>query len=257
MSANYHTPIGFGQLASSANVNAPIGELDQAVYDSYLGDFEYTELGTTPAAPAANRHKFYPKSDGFYRLDDTGTERVIVSYNYQQIIAQTVLGAPAADVTLSSIPATYKHLLLVLHARSTFAGAGTDGIRIEINGDTTSANYYWWGLRAKNTGRFWSEYRGVVGYWFYDEAAVAAGASAVAGYFGFMMVLFLDYTSTSQYKYAIGNHSNMFTNAASSRGLVDSGALWLNNTDAISSMRILTGFNNLDTGTRYSLYGIL
>jgi hypothetical protein len=52
-------------------------------------------------------------------------------------LATTTLGATAASVTFSSIPATYRDLVLVYNG-TTSANIGVD---VEFNGDTNSANY--------------------------------------------------------------------------------------------------------------------
>jgi hypothetical protein len=57
-----------------------------------------------------------------------------------ELIAKSTLGADAADVTFSSIPATADDLLLVFTARSDRSGQPRDESHIRVNGDTGS-NY--------------------------------------------------------------------------------------------------------------------
>ena len=45
--------------------------------NNYIHQAEFTEQGSTPTTPAAGNRKIYPKSDGWYDLDDTGSENAI------------------------------------------------------------------------------------------------------------------------------------------------------------------------------------
>jgi hypothetical protein len=53
----------------------------------------------------------------------------------------TVGSGGAADITFSSIPATYTDLKVVISSRSTLTGGPAEANRIAFNGDTTSGNY--------------------------------------------------------------------------------------------------------------------
>lgn len=55
------------------------------------------------------------------------------------LIASVATSSTAADITFSSIPATYKHLRIVMNARGTTAAVVTQ-MKIQLNGDT-AANY--------------------------------------------------------------------------------------------------------------------
>ena len=55
-----------------------------------------------------------------------------------EVIAQETLTSTAASIDITSIPATYAHLELVISARSTKAAATTSGGEITLNGLTSS-----------------------------------------------------------------------------------------------------------------------
>ena len=57
------------------------------------------------------------------------------------LIASQVLSASAASVTFSSIPQTYKTLILKVSARSDDTGALPNDLYIRFNGDTVDTNY--------------------------------------------------------------------------------------------------------------------
>ena len=59
-----------------------------------------------------------------------------VQFTSYESIATVTVGSPVADVTFSSIPATYTHLQIRYIAQS--AGYG----RIQFNSNTTGSNYY-------------------------------------------------------------------------------------------------------------------
>lgn len=54
---------------------------------------------------------------------------------------RTVLGAGAATVVISSIPATYQHLLLIMELRTNVAAA-VDNVLVRFNADAVAADYY-------------------------------------------------------------------------------------------------------------------
>src|SRR6185312_12441877 len=56
-------------------------------------------------------------------------------------IAKVVTSGSASTITFSSIPATYTDLKIVFSGRDTATGTGDSSISIQLNGDTTTANY--------------------------------------------------------------------------------------------------------------------
>lgn len=57
------------------------------------------------------------------------------------VIDEIDLDAVAATLSFQNIPDVYRHLELVLLGRTDYAGATSDIINMELNADTTAANY--------------------------------------------------------------------------------------------------------------------
>lgn len=253
MSNVYHTPIGYSAAATSLAINNALSDLDLALTDIRDGEFLYAERSVNPSTPAAGYWKLFFKNDGLYTIDDTGSAALAGDKDFTRVVAQTTLSVAATNITLSGIPSTYTHLLLELQARSDNASTDID-LRVAINSDSTAANYYSWGNYVSGAANSWSETLGSVAYW--NLLRSVNGASSTAGYFGAIYLWFLDYKSTSQYKYSLTDQVSMSANTANNRFRSKFGGLWLNNTDAISSLVLTPSAGNFDAGTRYSLYGI-
>lgn len=98
--------------------------------------------GVNGAAPTSGTF-----ATGDYVVDQTGPIRVCTSGGSPGTWAATgtqigtqVLGSPAASVTFSSIPTSFRHLRLTWSARSDTAGSSVISVDLRINGDT-GANY--------------------------------------------------------------------------------------------------------------------
>lgn len=63
-----------------------------------------------------------------------GTMRPV--YDPGQRVAEEILEQPAATITFPDIPQTWRHLLLVVHARSTAGGTAPIDSTIRLNGDS-------------------------------------------------------------------------------------------------------------------------
>jgi len=164
-----------------------------------------------------------------------------------ELIAKSVLGSDAADVTLTSVPSTFDDVLLVASTRCVRAGNLVDGLRVEFNGDTGS-NY---------SGR----------YLYGDGSIAVSGVTATTYvYFG----LIPGSTSTSNTfsnasllipNYAGStNKSVSVTSSHESNGSTAynwvSAHLW-SDTSAITSIRAFAGSGgNLVSGSSFYLYGI-
>lgn len=164
--------------------------------------------------------------------------------NAQVALATTTLGANAATITFSSIPATgYRDLRLVLSVRATNA-ATTATLGLYLNGDTS--NIYAGGSMRGN-GSATSVTGGMTGeYWLGEGSA----ANDTANTFTEVVVDFIDAFATDKYKSWITRNStpNYWTYAAQSR--------WAS-TAAISSIQIYFSGGSIATGSTLSLYGIV
>ena len=68
---------------------------------------------------------------------------------FEAIATVTVGSGGAADITFSSIPATYTDLCILASARSDRSGSVQDWIKVQFNASTS--NYSWRGLYGYNT----------------------------------------------------------------------------------------------------------
>ena len=157
-------------------------------------------------------------------------------------IATNTLGSSAASTTFSSIPATYTHLQIRM---ITLVDIATVNTNITLNADSGS-NYSWHELYG-------------------DGATATAGAGATqtfmkagitqsvtASYTGAAIIDILDYANTNKYKtiqVLTGSDAN-----GSGYAILRSGS-W-RNTNAITSITLTAGSNNLKQYSSFALYGI-
>jgi hypothetical protein len=152
-------------------------------------------------------------------------------------LANVTLGSSAASVTFSSIPATYRDLIVVVN------GGGGDNVFLAINGDTTDANYS--AVQMSGSGSV------------ADGGAVPSFYNRILNNWGFMtnnlntnyIVQFMDYSATDKHKTYLSrsnNAANGMTALAGRRA----------NTAAITSVGILSSASFL-TGSTFALYGVI
>jgi hypothetical protein len=164
-------------------------------------------------------------------------------------IATTTVSTAVSSVTFSSIPSTYTHLQIRYLAK-TSRSAVNDYAKLEINGDTTVANYRSHTLNGDGGSAY---------------AGTTANAIEIGGFpgntnasmFGAGVLDFLDYTNTNKYKTIrtlSGFNQNSATAATNWIGL-DSG-LWMSSS-AITSIKITPGTGpNFVEYSSFALYGI-
>lgn len=161
-------------------------------------------------------------------------------------IATTTLGSAAANITFSSIPATYTDLRLVLVSRSTRSNT-VDPLIVQFNGDTAS-NYSYTNLRGTGsvatTGRASSQTSFVL---------KTVGDTTGANIFGLQTVDVFSYAGSTNKTVLV--KSDWDYNGG---GEVETEvALW-RSTAAITSILVASVVaSNLAAGTRATLYGIL
>ena len=149
-------------------------------------------------------------------------------------LANITLGSSASSVTFSSIPATYRDLVLVLAGTI----SASNGMYLRINGDT-GANYT--AVYAYGNGTLAIS----------DTALVFNGL--YAGNFTTTITnsvnQIMDYSATDKHKTMIqrGNDSAALT--------IMTAARWAN-TSAITSVQVMPSSGTLSTGFTASLYGI-
>ena len=149
------------------------------------------------------------------------------------LIASNVLSSSASSVTFSSIPATYRDLIVIAEEDSTNA-AGT--LELRFNGDT-GANYPWVWMRGSGTA-----------------ASSTTGPGPFIGYTGynntssFNIIHIMDYSATDKHKsYLLRQEIAGFHTVALAGG-------WAN-TAAITSITLAA--TTLASGSTFYLYGIV
>lgn len=190
---------------------------------------------------------FYNSSAGFWAEVGSLPAMTINS-------SRTVLGADAGTWVISSIPSTYKHLMLVLELRTDNA-ATFDSILLRFNADATAANYYSQ-LRADSAAAV--NAAEILGSGS-TGVAINSGAVGNTGSAGnsVVVVWLFNYNSTTMRK-AIMYQS--FVHGGNTTGLLRSasgGGDWTNTANAISSITILPNAgSNLKQNSAYTLYGM-
>jgi hypothetical protein len=156
-------------------------------------------------------------------------------------IAETILGAPAASITLSSIAADWSTLWLSANLRSVVA-AFSDGMRLRYNGDT-GANYDYQGLTTT------TESFGATSLYLGN----LPGASSVSGNRSSLFLVIPNYVGTTAHKaaHAMSGATNISGHTNDTISTV-----W-RSTAAITSIQLFTNSgSNLDTGSRVTLMGV-
>lgn len=153
------------------------------------------------------------------------------------LIASNVLSSSASSVTFSSIPATYRDLVLVVTGTKTTSGDA--GALIELNSDTGSNYSYVW---AYGTGSSATSYTDT-GVGAADVFAIFNNTTPSTN-----IIQFMDYSATDKHKTILSR-----TNIAS--GYVVMGANRWANTAAINSIKI--NLSTFATGTTFYLFGIV
>jgi hypothetical protein len=154
-------------------------------------------------------------------------------------LATVTLGSAASSVTFSSIPATYRDLVLVVNAKNT-VGANYNSLA-RLNGDTGNNNPSVF-MMGNSSGVF-SLTRNV-------DGAGQIGYTNSSGT-GAIIAHFMDYSATDKHK-TILSRSNTDPDRVSAH------AIRWTNTAAITSIAVLSeGGATWASGGRFDLYGIL
>lgn len=144
-----------------------------------------------------------------------------------------------SSVLISSIPATYKNLELVI--RNYLPATDDKEIRIRINDDSNANRHYF-----NETLRVDASYNATS---IFASPGVDNGVTQGLFYYNFF-----DYANTTTWKllkvYSLGNRFDTTTNL----GYLESFGAY-NQTDAISSLRLFPNSGNFTSGTAY-LYGV-
>lgn len=157
-----------------------------------------------------------------------------------ELISTTTLGSSASSITFSSIPTgTYKHLQ-IRGAYRYVTTTGADGFYLRFNGDEGS-NYSH--HRMLGNGSSVSSANGT------NQTSIFA--AFITSQFGGMVMDILDAFNTSKYKTtralmgALGSVNEIHLTSGNWRS-----------TSAVSSITLISPASAIETGSRFSLYGI-
>ena len=169
---------------------------------------------------------------------------------YESIASATGTGS-STTITFSSIPNTYKHLQLRWIAKDTYSGI-SGGLRVELQFNSDTGTNY---ARHQLYG---------------DGSAVTAlGASSVstirldsageygttANVFGVAIVDIHDYSSTTKNKTVRGFYGSNANTTDTNHYVGLASGVWLN-TNAITSISVISGNSNFTSTSQFALYGI-
>jgi hypothetical protein len=159
------------------------------------------------------------------------------------LIASNVLGSSASSVTFSSIPATYRDLIVVVDAASTTASPGASSFRMTFNSDS-GANYSYLDMSGDGSSASSSSTAGD-NFIRFDGIVQNNDTQKTMA-----VVQIMDYSATDKHKTVLSraNKSNNRLSAVAGR--------WAS-TSAINSITFATGSNNYASGGTFYLYGIV
>jgi hypothetical protein len=161
---------------------------------------------------------------------------------YDSLATVTVGSGGAASVTFAGIPNTYKHLQIRALLKTTTATGGSSSTGVTVNGNAMARYHYLYG----------------------DGSTVLAGSVAGSGVnntananltsiFSVMILDVLDYANTSKNKTfrALGGYD---ANGSGELALYSN--LYLNNTDAITSLQFSLSAGSYAQYSQFTLYGV-
>jgi hypothetical protein len=193
---------------------------------------------------------------GVYELSGAGSVKTQRT-NYKSMNANNQFGAmvpigsqsfagATASISFLNIPQTYQDLYVVVYGRDSRA-VTTESMLYAINNDTSGVYSYSWlygtgasaaSSRQSNQG-------------FYVAASQLTGASATAGIFGSGITHILNYANSSNFKTFLSRGSADL-NGSGETTLVTG---LYRSTNPVTSLQVVS-YNNLDTGSTITLYGI-
>ena len=147
-------------------------------------------------------------------------------------LANITLGSSASSVTFSSIPATYRDLVLVVNG----AGSTPENATLTFNGDTTAGNYSWVSMRGDGSSATSATSTGALVNTYTTDRFTA-------------IIQVMDYSATDKHKTRLSRDdiASYHARAWASR--------WAN-TAAVTSMVYGAAGGTFNSGTTLALYGI-
>lgn len=166
------------------------------------------------------------------------------------LIDDQLLGANAADITVSSIPGTYRSLVIYAMLRAADV-VGTRTLQVQFNGDTGS--------------NYWYVYQDLIGAGNIAVQSAAAstsmqlglpvGSSFASGVFSPFTFEIPFYASTTFHK-SILSRSFLTAESGSNNYNGEAGGNWTS-TAAVTSIKYFLDTGNFLSGSRVATYGLL
>jgi hypothetical protein len=158
---------------------------------------------------------------------------------YIPLATYTVTGSPDAEVIFSSIPATYRDLMLV------FVGTSSSGadLRLRFNSDT-GANYNFVNAGVNALGAISS------GHSVNQTSLALTRTATVSPDMNNHIFQIMDYSATDKHKTVLAraNQAGTGNNMGAGR--------WANSASAISLITLYPDAASFNVGSMFSLYGI-
>jgi hypothetical protein len=148
-------------------------------------------------------------------------------------LATVTLGSTTSSVTFSSIPATYRDLILITNGKAT----GGDDYVIYFNGDTTTGNYS--RVLMNGNGSTTASFSGS-----------GSNPAAIYDTDGVFVHQIMDYSATDK-------HKTYLARSNTAGVVVIAGAARWANTAAITSVLAKPASASFASGTTLSLYGVI
>ena len=149
-------------------------------------------------------------------------------------LATTTLGGSDAEIIFSSIPATYRDLVIVIAGSA--SGGTSPSVRFNSDGGSNYNNIRMFATPATNNAQAFNADYGSMGFMNTEQGQVR--------------IQIMDYSATNKHKVAIGRNGNTDT-------LRFEATRWAN-TAAIHTVSVrMDGAQTYSTGTIISLYGIV
>ena len=161
-------------------------------------------------------------------------------------LANITLGSSASSVTFSSIPATYRDLVIAANAQDPVSGTTFSNIGLQFNSDTGS-NYNWLDMYGDGSSAVSQVQSNVTGI-------LAGYMSSQNNIFSAHIFQIMDYSATDKHKTVLVR-SNLGTRSPNTTQLAQATAGRWANTSAITSIR-LSGGTSFKAGSTFALYGI-
>lgn len=184
-----------------------------------------------------------------YTGDTVATLRQMGGYEFTPF---TIIGADAANMTISSIPTTFNKMVLLIIARTDRAGQTNDGVLTRPNNNTTAANYVGnqFFLRATSAN---VENLGATANLF--PSITATAATAPAGYFGEVIVTIPNYASSANNRhYHFAGYLPLADTTGAMQHIVGGGT-FKDATNPITSVTIVPqNGTNFKAGSGYALW---